>query len=148
VGVVRRRGGGRARRLGPGQRLAALASLGHVSVVAACRYQVGAAARLLSSLRLPGAATVRDPAAAPRGGGPDEPESCAPDVAYGDQVLVLRLDGRAEVVVRYSGCDHNGIDDGVAVRALTEASVAPLLAGPNRPWSSTGSAGKMAILGY
>ena len=124
-----------------------LASAGDVSVLAACRYRVGERAGLLSSLHLPGSAAVRGLAAAPRGGGPDE-RSCMPEFSYGDEVLVLRLDDRAEVVVRYSGCDHNGIDDGVAVRALTEASVAPLLAGPNRPWSFTGSAAKMAILGY
>jgi hypothetical protein len=125
-----------------------LTALGDVPVVVACRYRIGETTRLLSSLRLDGTATVRALAGAPVGGGPDEPESCAPEISYGDEVLVLRIGQRREVVVRYSGCDHNGIDDGIAVRTLTEAAVAPLLAGPNRPWSATGSDAKMAILGY
>jgi hypothetical protein len=66
----------------------------------------------------------------------------------GDEMLVLLLDRRHQVVVRYSGCDHNGIDDGVTVRALTRAAVAPLLAGPNRPWEFGGGTEKADALGY
>ena len=125
-----------------------VAALHDVAVVAACRYRIGGTYRLLSSLRLDGPDTVRALAAAPRGGGPDEPESCSPEVSYGDEMLVLLLDRRHEVVVRYSGCDHNGIDDGVTVRALTRAAVGPLLAGPNRPWEFAGGTGKADVLGY
>ena len=46
--------------------------------------------------------------------------------------------GESTVHVRYSGCDHNGFDDGVTVRRLTRDAMQPLLAGPNRLFSFSG----------
>ena len=54
--------------------------------------------------------------------------------------------GESTVHVRYSGCDHNGFDDGVTVRALTREAVQPLLAGPNRLFSFSGRDEKRRIL--
>jgi hypothetical protein len=57
-----------------------------------------------------------------------------PSYAYGDEAVLLRIDsarGETEVVLRYSGCDHHGFDDGATVRTLTAAAVAPFLVGPN-----------------
>jgi hypothetical protein len=42
-------------------------------------------------------------------------------------------------VVRYSGCDHNGFDDGVTVRTLTAAAITPFLTGANGAIGSLGS---------
>jgi len=135
-------------------------TLSGVSELAACRYAVGdPAARvpgdrepLVSSLRLTGAAArdvVAAIAAAPPGGGPDNPGDCTPDYSYGDDLIVLRVtsaEGESTVQVRYSGCDHNGFDDGVTVRRLTRAAVQPLLAGPNRLSSYSGRDEKRRIL--
>ncbi len=131
-----------------------------VRAVSVCRYVVGdPAARvpgdrrpLLSSLRLTGAAAqdvVAAIAAAPPGGGPDNPGDCTPDYSYGDDVMVLRIAsdaGESTVHVRYSGCDHNGFDDGVTVRRLTREAMQPLLAGPNRLFSFSGRDEKRRIL--
>ncbi|RYU13932.1 hypothetical protein [Nocardioides iriomotensis] len=72
-------------------------------------------------------------AAAPAGGGPNRPDSCLPEYAYGDEVLLLDIrhaEGVEHVVVTYAGCDHNGIDDGTTVRRLTREAVRPLVDGP------------------
>lgn len=137
-----------------------VASLSGVSAVAVCRYAVAdPAARvpgdrepLVSSLRLTGAAAqdvVAAIAAAPPGGGPDNPDDCLPDYSYGDDVMVLHVtsdEGETTVHVRYSGCDHNGFDDGVTLRRLTREAVQPLLAGPNRLFSFSGRDEKQEIL--
>lgn len=120
-------------------------TLRHVTSVTVCKYPLpdGSSAqasspRLLSSLRLDGAAAadeIRQIAAAPVGGGPDNPADCAPEVAHGDQIIVLLVrsaTGTAEVAMRYAGCVQNGFDDGTTVRTLTKASVGPLVTGPNR----------------
>jgi len=122
-----------------------VAALRDVTSVSVCKYPLpdGISAdpfspRLLSSLRLDGAAAadeIRRIAAAPVGGGLDTPADCAPEVAHGDQVIVLLVrsaTGTAEVTMRYAGCVQNGFDDGTTVRRLTKAGVGPLVTGPNR----------------
>lgn len=137
-----------------------VATLSGVSAVSVCRYAVAdPAARfpgdrepLFSSARLAGDA-ARDVlaaiAAAPPGGGPDNPGDCLPDYSYGDDLIVLRVTsdaGESTVHARYSGCDHNGFDDGVTVRRLTREAMQPLLAGPNRLLSFSGREEKRRIL--
>lgn len=128
-----------------------------VSAVSACKYDVVQGGlprdpRLRSSLRLDGAEAARAVeriAEAPADGGPNAPDQCLADVSYGDDILVLRIQSQAglsEVVVRYAGCDHNGFDDGVTVRALTAASMKPLIAGPNAVYSFSGPEQKQDIL--
>jgi len=129
-----------------------------VTALAACRYTVplpdvaGAMPRLLSSTQLvddPAADAVAAIAAAPKGGGPDRPGSCLRAWSYGDEMIVAHVEsdaGRSDVHVYYSGCDHNGFDDGTSVRSLTRAAVQPLLAGGNQPWSWSGAPAKTAIL--
>ncbi|GGN59273.1 hypothetical protein GCM10010112_14020 [Actinoplanes lobatus] len=114
-----------------------ITSLRAVTTVSACKYMLGAPAMLESSLRLDGAAAARAVeviAAAPAGGGPDHADQCLPEVSYGDDTIVLRVGsaaGVSEIVVRYSGCDHRGFDDGVTVRSLTPPALAPFAGGPN-----------------
>lgn len=121
-----------------------VSALRAVSSVSACRYELddgfATAQRgpwLVSSLRLDGpaaAAAVRGIARAPVGGGPNLPRNCIPEAAYGDDVIVLRVRsavGVTGIVLRYSGCDHHGFDDGVHVHRLTPAAIAPFTAGPN-----------------
>jgi hypothetical protein len=134
-----------------------VATLRAVTEVSACRYQLGsirpgADARLVSSARLVGpeaVRAVREIARAPVGGGPDDPGDCLPVPSYGEEAIVATVRspaGGAEIVLRYSGCDRNGFDDGVRVRSLTAAAVAPFVAGANRPLVFHGSAAKRAIL--
>ena len=116
--------------------------LRNVSAISVCKYQVGeqlpgAPPRLLASTRLDGAAgaqVIAAVAAAPDGSGPNEPASCAKDHAYGNEIIVLRVRAdRAptQIVVRYSGCDHRGFDDGATVSRLTATALAPVIAGPH-----------------
>jgi hypothetical protein len=106
-----------------------VATLPDVTSVSVCKYPLPdhssarlASPRLLSSLRLDGTAAadeIRRIAAAPVGGGLDTPKNCAPDVAHGDQVIVLLVRsaaGAAEITMRYAGCVQNGFDDGTSVR--------------------------------
>ncbi|MEU8611274.1 hypothetical protein AB0C29_25145 [Actinoplanes sp. NPDC048791] len=122
-----------------------IAAMRGVTSIAVCKYpvpEVGSARspapRLLSSLRLDGAAAVaeiRQIAAAPVGGGPDNPADCVPEVAHGDEIILLLVQsatGKAEVTMRYAGCIQNGFDDGTTVHKLTPGGVGPLIAGPNR----------------
>lgn len=122
-----------------------VATLRDVASVSVCKYplpETGFAEpsplRLASSLRLDGTAAadeIRRIAAAPVGGGPDNPADCAAEVAHGDEVILLLVRSgtrAAEITMRYSGCVQNGFDDGTTVRTLTEAGVAPLVTGPNR----------------
>lgn len=130
-----------------------VAALTGVTSVVACRYPIGPVTEmrgdsvpvpLFSSLRLDGQAAqaeVAAIAAAPLGGGPDSPDTCLPDFSYGSEMIVARItadQGESAVHVYYSGCDHNGFDDGIALRALTRAAVQPLVAAPNTPlmWSA------------
>ena len=125
---------------GPG----GVAAMGPVESITICRYALGedkrpAASRVLSSSHLSGGdaqAVVRAILAAPEGGGPNEPGSCAPEASDGDEALLLMVrDGTRtqEVVVHYSGCDRHGIDDGRTHRSLTADTLTPLLAGPHQP---------------
>lgn len=139
-----------------------LATLTGVTSLSACRYPVPLDPSdpevakqpmpLFSSLRLTdneASGTVAALAAAPLGGGPDNPEDCAPDFAYGDEMQVLLIDsdeGRSVVHVYFSGCDHNGIDDGVALRALTREAIQPLIADANAVFGWSGRKAKSVIL--
>ncbi|MFB9445155.1 hypothetical protein Dvina_39360 [Dactylosporangium vinaceum] len=120
-------------------------TLRRVTSVAVCKYPLpdGVSAprsspRLLSSLRLDGAAAAEEIqriAAAPVGGGPDNPADCATEVAHGNEIILLLVrsaTGTAEVAMRYAGCVQNGFDDGTTVRRLTKPGVRPLVTGPNR----------------
>ncbi len=135
-----------------------VASLTGVTAVTACKYGLAVpdggaptGSALLSSVGLQGpdaAAAVAEIAAAPVGGGPDSPESCMPEYAYGDDLIVLRISsdaGESQVHLRYSSCDHNGFDDGVHVRELTREAVAPFIAEANTLFSFSGR-GKRGIL--
>lgn len=122
-----------------------IATLRDVTSVSVCKYPLPegnsaqlSSPRLLSSLRLDGAEAadeIRRIAAPPVGrGGLDTPADCAPEVAHGDEVIVLLVrsaTGTAELTMRYAGCVQNGFDDGRTVRRLTKASVGPLVTGPN-----------------
>lgn len=119
--------------------------LSGVHAVSACKYTLRdgfsdtdlTGPTLMSSLRLEGAdarRAIAAVAAAPVGGGPNRPGECMRAVSYGDEAVVLRImsdQGQWQIYLRYSGCDHNGLDDGVNVRALTRDAVAPFLTGAN-----------------
>lgn len=125
-------------------------SLTAVSSVSACKFSIAGAGdsmepRLVSSLRLDGTAAdqaIRAIARTPPGGGPDHPEQCLPEASYGSDLIVLLVTspaGRSEIVVRYSGCDHNAFDDGAVTRPLTAEALAPFIAGPNTVLEFSGS---------
>ncbi len=135
--------------------------LSGVRAVSACKYslQDGLSGRrltgptLVSSLRLQGEAAVQavaEIAATPLGGGPDNPDQCLPEVSYGDEAIVLTAasdQGTSVIYLRYSGCDHNGFDDGINRRALAKEAVAPFITGPNViTMGFSGSANKVDIL--
>jgi hypothetical protein len=138
---------------------APIATLTGVTGISACRYRLpyegksASGSGLISSTALDAAQasqTLAAIAATPAGGGPDQPHSCLPEASRGTEVIVAlvhRADApEATLVMRYSGCDHNGLDDGSTVRRLTAAE-APLTTGANRPnfWSGIG---KGAALSY
>jgi hypothetical protein len=138
-----------------------IATLTGVKSVTACRYALGGLgetsdarppAPLFSSLRLiggPAQDVAAAMAAAPPGGGPDEPEACLADFSYGDEMIIAHIEsdqGQSTVHVYYSGCDHNGLDDGIAVRALTRPAVQPLIAAANQPLMWSGPDAKRRIL--
>jgi hypothetical protein len=127
----------------PGQ--GGLATMGRVETITICRYALGderrppPASRVLSAGRLTGEdarALLRAIEEAPEGSGPNEPQNCLPEVAAGHEVMLLLVRDNArvqEVVVRYSGCDFHGTDDGHARHRLTTAVLRPLLTGPHAP---------------
>jgi hypothetical protein len=133
-----------------------------VTSMTACRYDLRTARNeplpadaptLVSSVQVSGAkarSTAAAIAASPTGGGPDDPSSCTEDTWYGDEVIVVRLDrpdGAPEyLVVRYSGCNHNGIDDGTVVHPLTVDNARPFFSGSNWISSFSGPSSKMAII--
>ncbi|MEU4626465.1 hypothetical protein AB0G04_41610 [Actinoplanes sp. NPDC023801] len=114
-----------------------IAALHDVTSLSACRYGLGSPASLISSLRLDGPAARRalqGITRAPAGGGPDRPQDCAPEVAWGDEAIVLRVRsaaGLTEITVRYASCSGHGFDDGGTVRGLTLAAIAPFTSGAN-----------------
>jgi hypothetical protein len=135
--------------------------LSGVRAVSACKYSLQdglddkplTGPTLLSSLRLEGEAAARAVAAiaaAPPGGGPDRPDQCLPEVSYGSEAIVLTVTselGTSVIYLRYSGCDHNGFDDGINRRALTKQAVAPFITGPNIITTGfSGSGNKVDIL--
>ncbi|BEL04058.1 hypothetical protein Q0Z83_022490 [Actinoplanes sichuanensis] len=122
-----------------------VAALRDVTSISVCKYPLpdgfstrSPSPRLLSSLRLDGPAAaeeIRQIAAAPVGHSLDTPADCLPEVAHGDQIILLLVrsaTGTSEVTMRYAGCVQNGFDDGTTVRELTKTAVVPLIAGPNR----------------
>lgn len=134
-------------------------TLEEVTAVAACSYSIphpgtgtGSGMPLQSSLLLEGrdaAEVVEAIAEAPVGGGPDEPDSCLPEYSYGEEFLVVHVEsaqGRSTLHAYYSGCDHNGFDDGTTVRALTREAIRPLIADANAPDGWSGSPGKTEML--
>lgn len=132
-----------------------VASLARVTEVAACKYGIDPGSRrasLLSSVLIGGEraqAAIGEIAEAPLRGGPDAPATCSKDASYGNDLIVLPITSeqqRNEVFLRYSGCDHNGFDDGRAVRSLTADAVAPLISGPNAVSSFDGGNAKRQIL--
>lgn len=125
-------------------------ALRRVTSVSACKYSLPFFGTervhrgLLSSIRITGPAAqnaIENIKAAPRGGGPDSPQTCLARVSYGDEAIVLRISsaqGHSEVLLRYSGCDHNGFDDGHGYHRLTHDAVAPFVAGPNMVFEVSG----------
>lgn len=120
----------------------AVTTLRAVTAVSACRFRHpepydSSSPILFSSLRLDGpaaAATIEQITRLPPGGGPNHPHECLPEVSDGTYVIVLLVRsaaGQTEIMLRYAGCDHNGFDDGVTVRTLTPAAIAPFQTGPN-----------------
>ncbi|HET9143620.1 hypothetical protein [Actinophytocola sp.] len=111
--------------------------LAPVESITICRYSLtGNGPAVLSTSRLTGAeaaAVSRAILAAPEGTGPDTPENCAAEHAAGDELVVLRIAGGTEVVVRYSGCVGHGFDDGHTRRQLTADALRSILTGPHRP---------------
>lgn len=128
-----------------------LEALGQPTDISACTYAIrhdaarGARVPLLASSRIAGAPAVAlgdALKAAPQGVGPDDPGDCVPELALGDQALVLRISdaaGMREVYVRYDGCEGHGIDDGVIVRTMTAAVGEHALADPHAPVSLSAS---------
>ena len=134
-------------------------ALRDVTAVSVCKYEllaVSYAAQpepwLVSGRRLDGndaERAIRQIAQAPIGAGPDNSQDCAPEVAYGDDAIVLHVRsaaGSTEIILRYSGCVGNGFDDGIEVRRLTAAAVAPFITGPNTVYSLSGREDKAAML--
>lgn len=124
-----------------------VAELTGVTSVSVGKYLIGrddddSDPRLISSLRLEADAASAVVGAVARlriGSGPNDPRQCIPEVSYGEEIVVLFVtseQGRSEIYLRYSGCDHHGFDDGVRTRRLTARSITPFLSGPN---SVTGS---------
>ena len=128
----------------PPSQIRDVSTLSGVTALAVCKYTIPWSDEssdqelpLYSSLLLEGSSAqdvVTAFAAAPPGGGPDNPQDCMPEYGYGDDMIVVFIDsdqGRSAVNVYYSGCDHNGIDDGVTLRALTRDAVQPLIQNAN-----------------
>jgi hypothetical protein len=128
-----------------------LGQLRGVRSVAVCRYSLDEGDRtiegpsLLSSVRLTNQVAARalnDLATAPPAGGQDRPQGCS--YKYGEEMIVLLVEsatGPSRVHIRYSGCDHNAVDDGVSPRRLTPA-LQPFFTGGNRPNGISGGPGK------
>ncbi|GAA4949833.1 hypothetical protein [Actinoplanes utahensis] len=111
-----------------------VATLRDVTALSLCRYELGpSGAFLIAGSRLEGPAAGQALAQivqAPAGGGPDWPRSCLPEVAYGEEAMVLRTGG-SEIFLRYDGCSGHGFDDGVIVRRLSRTGAAPFAGGPH-----------------
>ena len=123
-----------------------LTALPGAAAVSVCRYELRSSFAgkqgkpgLLSSLRLTGAKAEKALQAitrTPSGSGPDQPDNCAPEEAYGEQAIVLRIFPQTtrtptELFVRYAGCTHHGFDDGTRLHQLTQTALDPFTTGPN-----------------
>jgi hypothetical protein len=114
-----------------------VAALRDVTSISACRYGLGSPGSIISSVRLDRDAAgqaLQGILRAPRGGGPDRPQDCLPEVALGDEAIVLRMEsatGLSEIALRYDSCSGHGFDDGGTVRGLTLAAIAPFTGGAN-----------------
>lgn len=142
----------------------ALPAADDVTSISLCRYlrsdhrghfadDHGPGAAILSASRITGADahSVLDALdTAPVGEGPNTPNNCARDFAYGDELLILRIHSDTstrEVLVRYHGCDGHGIDDGTTQRRLTPELLRPLLTGPHQPSMLSGDVGQLLARG-
>lgn len=138
-----------------------LPDLGDVESISLCRYlrgdagvdhDHGAGAAILSASRVTGTAArhILDAiTSAPLGEGPNDPGNCLPEVAYGEELMILRIHTHrrtAEVLVRYHGCDGHHVDDGTTVRRLTGDLLRSVLTGPHTP--STLSGPVVRLLGH
>lgn len=126
-------------------------SVGDVRSVEVCGYdlQAGRGPRLYTGRTFTGeqaehfVEAIRN---APEGEGPDAAELCAPD-SMGDRLYVLHVRGTEhdqDVIVRYSGCERNGTDDGTTRRRLTRDVFRTLYTGADR----TGGTGVPEIGGW
>lgn len=128
-----------------------VARLDTVDTIAVCHYDLNSpvgSPGLLASRELGGAAAAALLAAinaAPAGGGPDTPGTCAKHMS-GNTGIVLRLTAGGsthEAYVYFESCVGNGIDDGTTLRALTAGNCAPLWSG--RVVQSGGSAAPFRV---
>jgi hypothetical protein len=110
---------------------------------------------LTSSVRLTGPAAARAvaaiadaPAAGPVGTGQDAPGCTS---FWGDEIVVLLVDsgqGRSRLHLRFSGCRHNGVDDGVNRRVLVRDGTYPFVSGASQVYSGhLGGGGKLDAFG-
>jgi hypothetical protein len=113
---------------GPG-----LDGIGAIDSVRICGYSIDGLpqdAELLAGAALSGQFArqlVSALRAAPVGSGPDDPYNC--QMPFRDDLLVTVRGsaGEQEVSVRYTACNHNGIDDGTTARQLTQDTLLPLV---------------------
>lgn len=124
-----------------------LADIATVTSIAVCQYIRGdpTTPGLTGSTMLTGddaQAELEAIQAAPAGGGPDNPQNCAPDL-YGDSALVLRLGDQdataSDLYVYYDWCFGNGFDDGTTRRAITADNCPALFSGAVQQYSGDGS---------
>ena len=116
-----------------------LGSVGDVRSVTMCGYDLltDRGPRLFTSRSATGETAGRFVDAlrnAPPGTGPDAPDGCTPG-ELGDRVYVLHVRGAEhdqDVIVRYSGCERNGTDDGTTRRRLTQDVFTTLYTGSDR----------------
>lgn len=146
----------------PSPSIGTLPSADEVTSISVCRYlrsddhlreDHGPGAPLLSASRLSGTDAERIVDVlhtAPTGTGPNAPQHCGADHAYGDELLVLRIhsdNALNEVLVRYHGCDGHGADDGTTMRQLTSDLLQPLLTGPHEPSILHGAVSRLLAAG-
>lgn len=128
-----------------------LGTVGDVKSVSVCGYMLQSAGTepLYTGRTFTGTAAtglVDAIRSAPAGSGPNNsPDVCTPE-DLGERVYVLVVHGSQhdqEVIVRYSGCQHNGTDDGDTERRLTTDVLSPILAGADRVGSMSGAVGDL-----
>lgn len=120
-----------------------VATVDDIESVAACHYVLTDTPREtppLTGSRLLASDTARELVAAiadaPQGSGPNAPETCLHGNPYAAVVLrVVSGAGTSEVVVRYSDCVGNGVDDGTQLRELTRDAATLIFDDALRPTS-------------